>query len=69
MNTTKFMYQRRIVNKMTIQDVADRTGIPKSTISKYDCGVYDLGKTSYIRLKQFAELFNCSIEDLIGNIE
>ena len=68
MNVTKFMYQRRIVNKMTIQEVADKTGIPKSTVSKYDCGIYDLGKTSYMRLKQFAELFKCNIEDLIGEI-
>ena len=69
MNTTKFMYQRRIVNKMTVKDVAEKTGIPQSTIAKYDCGVYSLERASYIRLKQFADLFKCKIEDLIGNLD
>ena len=69
MNTTKFMYQRRIVNKMTIKEVSERTGVSLGTVSKYDCGVLKLEKASYERLKQFADLFKCKIEDLIGNLD
>lgn len=68
MRSTKFMYQRRFINKMTIQEVANRTGVPKGTVSKYDCGIYDLNKVSYERLRKFAELFNCKIEDLLGDL-
>ena len=68
MNTTKFMYQRRVVNKMTVKEVSEKTGIPLSTVAKYDCGVANIEKASYARLKQFATLFNCSIEDLIGEM-
>lgn len=66
MNTTKFMYQRRVKNGMTIKEVVEKTGVPYGTVSKYDCGVQPVENASYKRLKQFAELFNCTIDDLIG---
>ena len=56
---TNFFYWRKVINNMTIKEVAGYTGIPQPTIVK----------ASYERVVTFAKLFNCRPEDLMGYYE
>ena len=66
---TNFFYWRKVINNMTIKEVAGYTGIPQPTIVRYDNGTSPIEKASYERVVTFAKLFKCRPDDLMGYYE
>lgn len=55
--------EKRLAHRFTLQDVADRIGVSRQMIYQYENGDK---KPSLERLKQLAEVYHTSTDELLG---
>jgi transcriptional regulator with XRE-family HTH domain len=64
-NITNPLQIKRIEKGLTQAQLADKTGIPLSTVQGIERGKLDIQKVAGITLLKFAEVLNCKIEDFL----